>query len=102
MYPNFVAILKIILKLPITIASDAERSLSRLKIIKNYLRSSISQERFTSLAILSIEYRLARKLNDEGVIIKFSIKHYSKQKNYVSSYVVEFLLGTVRSVIVFL
>ena len=53
-YPNFLIALQIMLTTPVTVAS-AKRSFSRLKLIKNYLRSSISQERFSSLAILSIE-----------------------------------------------
>jgi hypothetical protein len=44
-YPNFINVLKIVLTLPVTVAA-AERSFSKLKIIKNYLRSKISQERF--------------------------------------------------------
>lgn len=67
-------VLKIILTLTISVAS-AERSFSRLKIIKNYLRSNISQERFTPLATLSIECDSANKLNYHDVIIEFVIKH---------------------------
>ena len=40
--------------LPVSVAT-AERSFSKLKIIKNYLRSTIAQERLDSLAMLSIE-----------------------------------------------
>jgi hypothetical protein len=43
-----------ILSIPVTSAS-AERSFSKLKIIKNYLRSTLSQCKLTSLATLSIE-----------------------------------------------
>lgn len=47
LYPNLVTALKIVLTLPITIAST-EICFSRLKILKNYLRCSISQERLSS------------------------------------------------------
>ena len=40
--------------LPVTVAS-AERSFSKLKIIKTYLRSTISQDRLDGLALLAIE-----------------------------------------------
>jgi len=42
------------LSLPVTVAS-AKRSFSKLKLIKNYLRNSISQERLTNISILNIE-----------------------------------------------
>ena len=40
--------------IPVTVAS-AERSFSKLKLIKTYLRSSISQERLDGLVLLAIE-----------------------------------------------
>ena len=54
-----------------TVAS-AERSFSKLKIIKSYLRSSISQERLDGLALLSIESEEARKMDKEGIINDFA------------------------------
>jgi len=42
------------LTIPISIAS-AERSFSKLKLIKSYLRSTMSQQRLKELALLSIE-----------------------------------------------
>ena len=43
---------------PITVASG-ERSFSKLKLIKTYLRSTIAQERLNSLSLLSIECEIA-------------------------------------------
>jgi len=42
----------ICLSLPVTIVS-AEHSYPKLKLITNYLRNSISQERFTNISILN-------------------------------------------------
>ena len=39
---------------PVSVGT-AERSFSELKLIKNFLRSSISQKRLSGLALLSIE-----------------------------------------------
>jgi len=52
--PNITIALRILLTMPVTVAS-AERSFSKLKLIKNYLRSTMSQERLTNLATISIE-----------------------------------------------
>jgi hypothetical protein len=61
-YVNTSIALRIMLTLPITVAS-AERSFSKLKIIKNYLRSTMSQQRLNNLAMISIESGIANNLN---------------------------------------
>ena len=53
-YPNVSIAYRILLTMSVTVAS-AERSFSKLKLLKFYLRSSMSQERLNDLAILFIE-----------------------------------------------
>ena len=55
------------LTIPVTVAS-CERSFSKLKIIKNYLRSTMSQERLSGLALLSIENERARMIDVANMI----------------------------------
>lgn len=53
-FPNAYIAYKILLIVPVTVAF-VERSFSKLKLIKTYLRSTMSQERLNGLAMLSIE-----------------------------------------------
>jgi hypothetical protein len=64
--------LRIFLTLPVTVASN-ERSFSKLKIIKNYLRSSMGQNRLSDLAILSIEYSYTQAISFDSLIHDFAI-----------------------------
>ncbi|OXA48856.1 52 kDa repressor of the inhibitor of the protein kinase [Folsomia candida] len=64
--------LRIFLTLPVTVASN-ERSFSKLKIIKNYSRSSMGQTRLSNLAILSIEKEYTEKISFEQVIHDFAV-----------------------------
>ncbi len=69
--PNLSIAIKILLTLPISVASG-ERSFFKLKIIKNYLRTITSQTRLTDLAILGIEYELSNSLEVSELIREFS------------------------------
>ena len=55
-----------------------ERSFSVLKLIKNYLRSTMTQPRLASLALLSIESDMLRSLDHEAIINDFSVKKSRK------------------------
>nr|CAH7756687.1 unnamed protein product [Callosobruchus chinensis] len=77
MFPNVVVAIKIFLTMPVTVAS-CERSFSKLKLIKTYLRSTMGQERLSGLAILSIEGDIARLLSYENVIKNFAMRKARK------------------------
>lgn len=70
-YPNLYIALKILLTMPVSVASG-ERSFSRLKLIKNYLRSSMSQNRLSGLSILSIESDISRAIDKEDILRDFA------------------------------
>ncbi|XP_070397903.1 zinc finger MYM-type protein 1-like [Nothobranchius furzeri] len=53
--PNLWTGLRIELTVPMTVA-EAERSFSKLKLIKNYLRSTMSQQRLAGLSIICINF----------------------------------------------
>ena len=70
-YPNLTAALKVMLTVPITVASG-ERSFSKLKLIKTYLRSTMTEERLSNLAIISIENGISSNLNVDELIDEFA------------------------------
>lgn len=76
-YPNMEVALRIFLTMPVSTAT-CERSFSKLKIIKNYLRSSMYQERLSNLAILSIEHEIAIKIDYTSIIEEFANKKARK------------------------
>ena len=61
--------------IPATVAS-AERFFSKFKLVKNYLRSAMSQTRLVDLARLNIESSMARQVDFDSVI-----RNYSANKN---------------------
>jgi hypothetical protein len=71
MMPDVVTSYMLYLTLPVTVAS-CERSFSKLRMIKSYLRSSCGQDRLSSLALLSIESKVARSLNLDAIINDFA------------------------------
>jgi hypothetical protein len=62
-YPNASITYRILFIVHVTVAS-AERSFSKLKILKNYLRSAMSQEMLNGLATLCIEKKLLDDINN--------------------------------------
>ena len=57
--------------IPVTVAT-AERSFSKLKLIKTYLRFQMSQERLAGLALLSIENKEAKAVDKKELIHRFA------------------------------
>lgn len=57
--------------MPVTTAS-AERSFSKLKLITNYLQSTLSKEKVTNLAITSVESEIADHLKYDDIVDTFS------------------------------
>ena len=76
-FPNACIAFRILLIIPVTIAS-AERSFSKLRLIKSYLRSTMSQEKLSGLAILSIENEILAELECKNLISNFASQKAKK------------------------
>ena len=64
--------------MPVTVAS-AERSFSKLKLLKSYLGSSMSQERLNDLAILCIEKNMLENIDVDTIINDFAFRNAKRQ-----------------------
>ena len=73
--PNIVIMLRIFLTIAVSVAT-CERSFSKLKLIKNYLRSSMSTLRLRNLAILSVE----QHLTDNNINFDIAIEEFADKK----------------------
>ena len=65
--PNIVIMLRIFLTIAVSVTT-CERSFSKLKLIKNYFRSSMSTLQLRNLATLSIEQQLTDGINFDFAI----------------------------------
>lgn len=79
LYPNLWVALRIACTLPVTVAS-AERSFSKLKLIKTYLRSSMAQERLSGLAVISINNKVGQAIPYNDVISDFASRKARKER----------------------
>lgn len=77
-YPNLDIALRMALCTPATNCSG-ERSLSCPKRVKNYLRSTLSQEKLNALALLCIESELMNKITYDDIIDDFANKKSRKK-----------------------
>jgi hypothetical protein len=77
-FPNVAIALRIFLTLMCTNCT-AERSFSKLKLLKSKLRSTMTQERLSNLAIMSIESDVLRNIDFTDVIKAFSVRKSRKK-----------------------
>ena len=73
-YPFANIAYRILLTIPVTVAS-AERSFSKLKLLKSYMRSTMTQERLTGLATIALENDILEKINYKDMIEDFISKN---------------------------
>ncbi|PRQ31335.1 putative HAT dimerization domain-containing protein [Rosa chinensis] len=74
MFPSVMVAYRILLTIPVTVAS-AERSFSKLKLLKSYLRTTMTQDRLNRLAILTIERNMLVNVDYEKIIDDFASRN---------------------------
>ncbi|CAN6718361.1 unnamed protein product [Malus baccata var. baccata] len=78
MCPNVLIAYRVLLTVSVTVAS-AERSFSKLKLLKSYLRTTMTQDRLNGLAILCIENDEIEDLEYDDIIDDFASKNARRQ-----------------------
>jgi hypothetical protein len=73
-FPNTIVAYRVLLTIPVTVAT-AERSFSKLKLLKTYLRSTMKQERLNALAIIALESEMLEKIEYGYMIEEFISKN---------------------------
>jgi hypothetical protein len=76
-YSNIYIAYRILFTLPLTVSSVV-RSFSKLKLLKNHLRSTMSQERLNGLATIYIEEKLLNEIDIKTIINDFASRSVSK------------------------
>jgi hypothetical protein len=78
--PDLCTTFLLLLTLPVTVGAS-DRFFSKLKLIKNYLRSSVGQMRLSGLEIIYIERDRAIKL-DASVVTSNFAESKARRKNF--------------------
>ena len=71
-FPNIYCLLTILAVLPVT-TCEAERSISCLRRLKTYMRSTMVQDRFSGLALMSVYRDIAVDIPE--IVQKFALEH---------------------------
>lgn len=72
-FPKVCIALRLLCTLPVTVA-EAGRSFSTVARVKNFLRSTMAQDRLSNLSTLAVEYILARQLDYYSTVDTFANK----------------------------
>ena len=73
--------IEFLLTIPVTVAS-AERSYSKLKLLKSYLRSTMTQERLSGLATIAIENDILEGVAYEDLIEDFVSRNAQRMARF--------------------
>ncbi|KAL4152830.1 hypothetical protein QTP88_000663 [Uroleucon formosanum] len=77
-FSNVEVALRILLTIPIA-SAGAERSFSKLKLIKNFLRNSLSQFKLAGLALIAIKSEIGDSLSLENILDTFAAQKARKK-----------------------
>ena len=91
-FPGVYKSYKLLLTAPVTVATN-ERTFSKMKIIKNFLRSTMSGERLDDLIVLATEKDLSDKIDLNMALKVRATKKNRKRKLSVKARIVSILFS---------
>ena len=71
LYPNFYKLYRVALCIPVG-SAICERSFSAMRRIRNYLRFTMSQERFSNFGLLNTENDITTKVDSKNILNQFA------------------------------
>lgn len=77
-FPDLCKLINIAMVLPPTSAS-CERSFSSMRLIKSYLRSTMSDPRFSALGVIGIHPNRAKDIDVDHFVTRFAQKHNNRK-----------------------
>ncbi|KAF7013689.1 hypothetical protein CFC21_027755 [Triticum aestivum] len=77
-YPNIFIAYRILFTVSVTVVS-AERKFSKLELLKNYLRSTMTRERLNDLATLCMEKKLLDEIDIDPIISDFATRNVRRK-----------------------
>ena len=80
-FPNANIAYRVLLTIPVTVAS-VERSFSKLKLLKSYLRLTMTQQRLNDLTTIALESGLLEKIDYEHIIEDFISRNTKRMKYF--------------------
>ena len=72
LYPNITAAMTVLAVIPITMC-ECERSVSTLRILKTYIRTTMGQDRLNGLALMHVHYSM--NLEVDVIVEQFCKMH---------------------------
>ncbi|KAL5818733.1 hypothetical protein ACOSQ3_022638 [Xanthoceras sorbifolium] len=79
MFCNIIIAYRILLTTPIIVAST-EISFSKLKLLKSYLWTTMTQDRLNGLALIYIENDMLENIQYDDIIDEFAFRSVSRKK----------------------
>lgn len=79
MFPNIIVAVRLLCTIPVT-SCECERSVSALRRLKTYMRTTMSQNRFNGLALMTVHY--THKIDIDAVVDEFARRN-SRRMTFV-------------------
>ncbi|XBH75887.1 hypothetical protein VPH35_102613 [Triticum aestivum] len=78
-FPNASIAYRVLLTIPVTVASTGI-SFSKLKLLKFYMRTTMTQQRLNDLATIALESEVLEKIDYEDILEDFISKNTKRMK----------------------